>query len=389
MIAEAKIALVCDKFPVPSETFVQRHAEVLDAEIFTLELTALLRDARWADRVQVLGIAPGHKRTRVLAEKIYRRAARTPWRIWLHGDCRRLQDALAEHRITAVLVEFGQCFIGCGAAVLAAGVNVVPHFHGVDLSAHLRDPRYVRKLRPLLQRCRDVIVVNDVMSKRLRKVFDYTGRIHCVPCAPNADLFANVRRETHEGLNFLFVGRLVEKKGVLELVRAFAQYARLGGPGTLTLAGEGPCRKAVAASIQSENLAGRVDLIGAVTHEQAAGLMARADVYVQHSKVTADGDEEGWPVAIAEACLVGLPVVATVHAGIPTQVVSGQTGFLVKENDVDGMARAMLALANSATLREQFGRAARQHIQPFCNPITYRNRLREILASSQPASATV
>jgi colanic acid/amylovoran biosynthesis glycosyltransferase len=385
MSADEKIAVVCEKFPLVSQTFVQLHAEILGADVFALELTAPVGDPRWAGRVHTLGIEPGRHRLRVLVEKVYRRLAGTPWRVWLPHERRRLRQLLQQHHITAVVVEFGQCFIGCGAAVFAPGVKVVPYFHGVDLSACLRNPRYVRKLRPLLNHCSDAIVVNELMVDRLRKVLGFAGKIHVVPCAVDISIFGNLNRPSHAGINFLFVGRLVEKKGVAELVGAFARYAELGGLGTLTIAGDGPMRGAVEKIIEAFELRERVELKGAVSHERAAALMAAADVYAQHSKVAADGDEEGWPVAIAEACAAGLPVVATYHAAIPQQVLDGQTGFLVKEGDLEGMARAMLELANSPSRREQMGRAAQAHIQQFCDPLAYRNRLVEILKGARPA----
>ncbi len=385
MSALEKIAVVCEKFPLPSQTFVQLHAEILDADVFALEVTAPVGDPRWAGRVQALGIEPGRNRLRIFAEKVYRRLAGTPWRVWLPHERRRLRFLLRERRITAVVVEFGQCFIGCGTAVFEPGVKVVPYFHGVDLSACLRDARYVRKLRPLLNRCSNVIVVNEIMGERLRRVFGFSGKIHCVPCAVDVSIFGHLSRSRHAGIKFLFVGRLVEKKGVTELVTAFARYVEQGGPGTLTIAGDGPMRGAVEKIIAAARLRERVELTGGVTHAQAAALMSAADVYTQHSKVAADGDEEGWPVAIAEACAAGLPVVATYHAAIPQQVIPGQTGFLVKEGDIEGMAQAMLELAHSPSLREQMGRAAQAHIHKFCDLLAYRNRLVEILQHAQTA----
>jgi glycosyltransferase involved in cell wall biosynthesis len=384
-----KIAIVCEKFPQVSQTFVKLHAEMLDAEVFTLELAPGLDDQRWLGRIHALAFAPGHSRVRRFAEKVYRRIFRTPWRVWLACDQHQLCKQLQAGDFTAVVVEFGQCLIGCAEGVFGSGAKVVPYFHGVDLSAHLLDERYVRKLGPLINRCSDVIVVNELMIGRLQKVFNFKGRIHHVPCAVDTTLFVGERRMSHDGISFLFVGRLVEKKGVVELVRAFACYAALGGLGRLVIAGEGPQRLAVEAAIRAANLGERIELKGAVSHQQAAALMAMADIYVQHSKIAADGDEEGWPVAIVEACAMGLPVVATRHAGIPQQVITGHTGYLVEEGDTQGMARAMLQLANSPVLREEMGHAAQVHIRQFCDPVQCRSRLLAILQNAQPATASM
>jgi glycosyltransferase involved in cell wall biosynthesis len=58
----------------------------------------------------------------------------------------------------------------------------------------------------------------------------------------------------------------------------------------------------------------------------------------------------------------GLPVVSTRHAGIKDVVIEGETGFLVDESDIDGMAMHMLALAQNADLAGQMGQRAREHV---------------------------
>src|SRR4030095_662225 len=84
---------------------------------------------------------------------------------------------------------------------------------------------------------------------------------------------------------------------------------------------------------------------------------------VQHSVVAPSGDCEGTPVSILEAGATGLPVVSTRHAGIPDVVIEGDTGFLVDEGDVAGMARHMIQIARNPRLADTMGRAARKHIE--------------------------
>ena len=76
-----------------------------------------------------------------------------------------------------------------------------------------------------------------------------------------------------------------------------------------------------------------------------------------------DGDSEGNPVAVMEAQLSGLPVVATRHAGIPEVVLEGQTGLLVKEGDEAGMAQAMARLLMDPDLAARLGDCGRRRIQ--------------------------
>ena len=77
--------------------------------------------------------------------------------------------------------------------------------------------------------------------------------------------------------------------------------------------------------------------------------------YVQHSVVSFTGDKEGTPVSILEASAAGLPVVSTVHAGIPDVIVNNESGLLVDEFDVDSMANNMIILFENRKLAQKFG----------------------------------
>ena len=79
-----------------------------------------------------------------------------------------------------------------------------------------------------------------------------------------------------------------------------------------------------------------------------AGRGARA--YVQHSVVCSNGNAEGTPNAVVEGSASGLPVISTRHKGIVDAVVDGETGLLVDEHDVQGMADAMVRLVDSPEL---------------------------------------
>jgi glycosyltransferase involved in cell wall biosynthesis len=92
-------------------------------------------------------------------------------------------------------------------------------------------------------------------------------------------------------------------------------------------------------------------------------LLLGAHVFLQHSVTAQDGNTEGWPVGIAEACATGLPVVSTQHAGIPEQIIHGKTGFLVPEHDIERMGKHMLQLSQNLALCRSMGHAGRVHMQ--------------------------
>ena len=73
--------------------------------------------------------------------------------------------------------------------------------------------------------------------------------------------------------------------------------------------------------------------------------------------IAGNGDSEGTPVAILEAAAAGLPVISTLHAGIPDVIEDGKNGFIVEEHDVDGMARCMIEILESPDEARRMGKA--------------------------------
>jgi glycosyltransferase involved in cell wall biosynthesis len=68
-------------------------------------------------------------------------------------------------------------------------------------------------------------------------------------------------------------------------------------------------------------------------------------------------------VSITEALAGGLPVVATRHSGIPEVVREGETGYVVDEGDVEGMATAIVRLAREPERWDEFGRNGRRLLE--------------------------
>jgi glycosyltransferase involved in cell wall biosynthesis len=132
--------------------------------------------------------------------------------------------------------------------------------------------------------------------------------------------------------------------------------------------------------VRAWQLQDRVTLHGVQPSPVVADLMAKADIFLQHSATDpTNGDMEGLPVAILEAMARGLPVVSTRHAGIPEQVVEEETGFLVDEGDVDGMAKGILRLAIDPSLRQRMGQAGHRRAMENFTWEKNRDELRAVM----------
>ena len=106
-----------------------------------------------------------------------------------------------------------------------------------------------------------------------------------------------------------------------------------------------------------------VELRGFLAQADLARLYGEAHFFVHPSEMTADMNQEGVPNSMLEAMATGLPVLATLHGGIPEAVESGRTGLLVPERDDAGLLRAMLDLAGHPVRAFEMGRAASDSVR--------------------------
>ena len=148
----------------------------------------------------------------------------------------------------------------------------------------------------------------------------------------------------------LAVGRLIEQKDHGTLLRAFA-LVRVGLPeARLAILGSGPLEAETRALIDSLGLTGAVVLPG---RTEIRDWLERADVFVHTARW------EGFGIVLLEAMLAALPVVATSVSAIPEVVADGETGILVAEGDVDGVARALGELLEDPVRARRLGIAGR------------------------------
>ena len=155
------------------------------------------------------------------------------------------------------------------------------------------------------------------------------------------------------------VGRLRAKKGLDTLVDACALLRQRGQDFACEIVGYGEERDALHARIERLGLADRVRLVGKLAREQVIERYARAAVYVQPSRIAADGDRDGIPNVLLEAMAMGVPVVATRVSGIPELVDDGVNGVLVEADDASALAAAIARLLAQPALCADFGCRAR------------------------------
>lgn len=160
-------------------------------------------------------------------------------------------------------------------------------------------------------------------------------------------------------LKLLFVGRLVERKGVEVLVRALAGVASLPDA-ELTVIGAGERAEVIERTARMHGVADRVHLRGTVTREELVQCYANHDVFILPAVVDAKGDTEGLGVVLLEALRFERPVIASDIGGIPDIIEHERTGLLVPPGDPAALGAAIETLAGNREQARQMACRGRQ-----------------------------
>jgi glycosyltransferase involved in cell wall biosynthesis len=156
----------------------------------------------------------------------------------------------------------------------------------------------------------------------------------------------------------LSVGRLREKKGLDTLIDACAKLRARQQPFACEIVGYGEEHEHLQLRIDRLGLGHQVRLVGALARDAVIDAYARAAVYVQPSRIAADGDRDGIPNVLLEAMAMGLPVVASRVSGIPELVAHGRNGLLVEPDQATLLADAIERVLTQPALAARLGSQA-------------------------------
>jgi glycosyltransferase involved in cell wall biosynthesis len=252
------------------------------------------------------------------------------------------------------------------AAQRARPARLVTTFYGVEL-------RWVKGALPFLKgllawaarRSDRVTAISNYTAGELRELADVP--IEVIPYTTSLPDVAPPPAPAHpsaaqDGTGpVLFVGRLVERKGVAYLIEAIARLGPLGP--RLEIVGDGPERPGLEALTQRLGVADRVVFQGKIPPEELQASYARAAVCVLPSVLDARGDTEGLGVVLLEAMNHGTPVIASRVGGIPDIVEDGVSGLLVPPGDADALAAAVRRVRDDPALARRLGEAGQRRLR--------------------------
>jgi len=257
-------------------------------------------------------------------------------------------------QIDVVFAEYGMVGAMVTEACRLAGVPLIIHFHGADAHHKETVTAYHELYKKAFAYASWLIAVSGDMVDTLKQLGAPAGKIVKASCGVDTEAFPALDI-SGSARNFLSVGRFVEKKSPSSVVKAFKLVTDKFPDARLWMVGQGPLFIETRELVNRLGLEKSITLTGALKTEQIKELMRQSRCFVQHSVTARNGDKEGTPVTILEAGSSGLAIVSTRHAGIKEAVVNGETGYLVEEYDIEGMAACLLKIADDVELASALG----------------------------------
>ncbi|MDC0362370.1 glycosyltransferase family 4 protein [Halioglobus sp.] len=241
--------------------------------------------------------------------------------------------------------------------------RIVLTSHGGDLFA--LKGRLLTRLKAWITRRADALtVVSETMREQaIAMELKAAQAVYCIPMGVDSHQEFRPPRATCPREGLLFVGRLVDKKGVEYLIRALPLILR-EHPGTpLVIVGDGPLHRSLRDLCNELSVADHVTFTGAVTNREIAPYLQGTAVALFPSVVTGSGDQEGSPVSIMEALACACPVVVADYPGANDIIQHNTTGLIVKGRSPQAIADAANHLLGNADLRITLGNNARTWAQ--------------------------
>jgi colanic acid/amylovoran biosynthesis glycosyltransferase len=365
-----KIAFALPKKDILTETFIQHHLDLLPGEHLVYH-GGYIPTHLGPKKLEVIQTYSDRLRKRLGGSK-----AVVEWSYTQHA----FLQSLERERPDVVLAEYGPTGAQLTPMLKKLNIPLVTHFHGYDASKYDVIKQFENAYKEMFNYAHALIAVSRRMESDLIQLGAPSSKVR-YNCYGPKDLFLE-QTAVFEKPVFLSVGRFVDKKAHHLAILAFHRFCKRHPQAQLVLIGEGPYKLFCEDIVKSLDLSDQVLFTGALPHAEVLQFMRSSLCFVQHSRRGETGDMEGTPLSILEAQAVGLPVVSTIHAGIPDVVLHEKTGLLVAENDIHGMANAMERIFLDQPLAKRMGAQGKERI---ATNFTLDRHIKDLQATLQSA----
>ncbi len=246
--------------------------------------------------------------------------------------------------------------------------KLITQFRGQDISKYLQ--KRGKKVYKKLFKQGDFFVSNcEFFRKRAIKLGCDEDKIVVLGSGIDCSKFAFTPRHfPPDGkVKIATIGRLIEKKGIEYGIRAIASLAETYPNIEYNIIGDGPLKEPFQKLIQELNVGHIVKLLGWKQQEELIEILDNSHILIAPSVTAADGNQDAPVNTLKEAMAMGLPVIGTLHGGIPELIEDGISGFLVPERDSDAIADKVNYLIEHPEIWSDMGQAGRKRVETKYN----------------------
>lgn len=377
-----RVCHLCARFSPVSETFIYDYIRTLpELRAETMVVTSQRENPELfpMEPVVVIPDTPRWSFGRAWA----RLAQRSKRRAWPHTRLRPVLDSIGRFGADLLHAHFGH--VGASSLELAreARVPLVVSFHGRDAFKFPREPRWRHLYREMFESGARFTGVSEYMRQEMIRLGCLPDSISVVHVGIDPALF-EFREPRTEGspVRFVSVGRMVEKKGFSDCVRAFGSARARGADIELSIIGDGPERARVQELADSLGVRSSVSFLGQLARPQVIEAMRSSDAFILASRTAADGDKEGIPTVLMEAEFIGLPIVSTTHSGIPEAIPEPNRRFLAPEGDPQALADRIVALLGHRSSWRDAAHLGKRHVEAHFNLLSETEKLVEAYSAA-------
>ncbi len=250
-------------------------------------------------------------------------------------------------------------------------VPMITSFYGIDAwMLPISGEVWAQRLGTLFAQGDLFLAEGPAMRRRLVEIGCPEEKVEVIRLGVDLATFNFTARDFSGPLRIVMMGRFVEKKGLPDGLRSFAEAVRRGTDLRMTIIGD--ATDAGGEDIKSKlqeiaaapELAGRIEFTGFLPPAEARQHLRDAHIFLCPSQHAANGDAEGGsPLALTEAMATGMLCIGTAHCDIPELITDGESGFLRESGDVPGLASALVLAAAEPEKLPGICRAGRELIE--------------------------
>jgi glycosyltransferase involved in cell wall biosynthesis len=233
--------------------------------------------------------------------------------------------------------------------------------HGGDLYG-LRGRVFTWLKSLVLNHTNALTVVSRTMLESVQSIGIDPKKVSVIPMGVELKKCFMPPAERKEKDALLFVGRLVEKKGLRYLIEAMPRILEQNPSAYLRIAGDGPENAVLKKRISELKINDSVQLLGPVSNEDLPPFYQTSNIVIFPSIIAADGDREGFGLVLVEALGCGCALVVSDLPAMQDIIIDGKTALVVPQKNAKLLADRVNELLDNSALQSSIGKAGRQFV---------------------------